>query len=327
MPCYDKKLEASRQDFYNESYSTRDVDCVITTGELDLMMREKGWNLSTPVEGENVTPPLADLPELVPHVGTSSGSYLHSLMHGAVATSPEPLDLVERQIRTVDYQEYTLLKKSTGEIVFKGAKCYGFRNLQNVVRKVGREAGVHVGKGAAGRMATPARTKLKRAIGDATNYRDTDKGYDYVEVMACPSGCVNGGGQLRPPPRSAIHQLDEDGEEGVGGSGSGMDVVRNARWGDKEWTKKVENAYWDSSPQLGPSVSPGLEEESMARITIADRLALRVLVELCQPKKAETPPGWLVGSMDEEAEVRRKLFFRTRYHAVSSEVEGLAVKW
>lgn len=31
MPCYDKKLEASRQDFYNQLKETRDVDCVITT--------------------------------------------------------------------------------------------------------------------------------------------------------------------------------------------------------------------------------------------------------------------------------------------------------
>lgn len=34
MPCYDKKLEASRQDFYSDLYRTRDVDCVITTGNL-----------------------------------------------------------------------------------------------------------------------------------------------------------------------------------------------------------------------------------------------------------------------------------------------------
>ena len=37
---------------YNEMYSTRDVDCVITTGELELMMREKHWDLSIPVDGE-----------------------------------------------------------------------------------------------------------------------------------------------------------------------------------------------------------------------------------------------------------------------------------
>ena len=34
MPCYDKKLEASREDFYNDIYRTRDVDCVISTREL-----------------------------------------------------------------------------------------------------------------------------------------------------------------------------------------------------------------------------------------------------------------------------------------------------
>ncbi len=33
MPCFDKKLEASRQDFYNDVYRTRDVDCVITSGK------------------------------------------------------------------------------------------------------------------------------------------------------------------------------------------------------------------------------------------------------------------------------------------------------
>lgn len=32
MPCYDKKLEASRPDFFNQEYQTRDVDCVLTTG-------------------------------------------------------------------------------------------------------------------------------------------------------------------------------------------------------------------------------------------------------------------------------------------------------
>lgn len=33
MPCYDKKLEASREDFYSEVNSSRDVDCVITSSK------------------------------------------------------------------------------------------------------------------------------------------------------------------------------------------------------------------------------------------------------------------------------------------------------
>lgn len=33
MSCYDKKLEASREDFYSEVNESRDVDCVITSSE------------------------------------------------------------------------------------------------------------------------------------------------------------------------------------------------------------------------------------------------------------------------------------------------------
>lgn len=32
MPCFDKKLEASRSDFYMPNAETREVDCVITSG-------------------------------------------------------------------------------------------------------------------------------------------------------------------------------------------------------------------------------------------------------------------------------------------------------
>lgn len=33
MPCYDKKLEASREDFYSEVNDSKDVDCVITSSK------------------------------------------------------------------------------------------------------------------------------------------------------------------------------------------------------------------------------------------------------------------------------------------------------
>ena len=33
MPCFDKKLEASRADFYDDLHKTRDVDCVITSSK------------------------------------------------------------------------------------------------------------------------------------------------------------------------------------------------------------------------------------------------------------------------------------------------------
>lgn len=318
MPCYDKKLEATRQDFYNDVYSTRDVDCVITTGELDLLMREKGWDLSTPVPGEDNTENLEGIPELLLHPGTSSGSYLHSLMSAVRHASPEPLDLSMKVVRTSDYEEYTLHKQSDGEAVFKGAKCYGFRNLQNLVRKVGKEAGIQVGRGAAGRMAG-VRVKAKKNGNDGD-----EKRYDYVEVMACPGGCVNGGGQLRPIGKASARTEDEEGyvrnweENGVSMAAGGDEtsVPQGPKWGNREWTRVVEKAYWN---QLPP---PGIGSDEL---NYANRVALGVQVNMCRPEDADRT-RW-DADMDSGAEERRRELFRTNYRAVESEVIGLAVKW
>ncbi|ETE66618.1 Cytosolic Fe-S cluster assembly factor NARFL, partial [Ophiophagus hannah] len=45
MPCYDKKLEASRPDFFIEKHQTREVDCVITTGEVLKLLDQEGVSL------------------------------------------------------------------------------------------------------------------------------------------------------------------------------------------------------------------------------------------------------------------------------------------
>nr|GAT56370.1 predicted protein [Mycena chlorophos] len=141
MPCYDKKLEASRTDFYNELYATRDVDCVLTTGELEVIMLEKDWDVSTAVAGELDEPPIRDwshpatcgtLPELMTHPGSSSGSYLQSIIAHLMATSTTPLSLSAKMMRNSDHQEFVLRRDSDQVEVFKGATCYGFRNLQNV---------------------------------------------------------------------------------------------------------------------------------------------------------------------------------------------------
>ena len=46
MPCFDKKLEASRDDFYSESYKTRDVDTVLTSAEVIEMIKGKEINFT-----------------------------------------------------------------------------------------------------------------------------------------------------------------------------------------------------------------------------------------------------------------------------------------
>ncbi|KAF8625432.1 hypothetical protein AX15_005391 [Amanita polypyramis BW_CC] len=259
MPCYDKKLEASRKDFYNEVYSTRDVDCVITTGEMEILIRDKGWDLSAAVEGE--ADENGTFPELLQHPGSSSGSYLQNIMNYVLQTWLVPVEVSVKTVRNADYEEHMVREVEGGKVVFKGARCYGFKNLQNVVRKVGKERGVQVGSGAAGKLAVRRTRKL---VGEG------DKGYDYVEVMACPGGCVNGGGQLRPQDR-------DWGENGV-------------RWGDREWTKKVEESYWRDTRD-------GHELPTRP----AEGLAAEIL--------------------------EQGLELRTEYRAVESDVVGLAVKW
>ncbi|KOM48764.1 hypothetical protein LR48_Vigan07g246800 [Vigna angularis] len=70
--------------------------------------------------------------------------------------------LTFRHIKNSDFQEVTL--EVEGKTVLKFAMCYGFRNLQNIVRKL-----------------------------------ETGKcDYHFLEIMACPSGCLNGGGQIKP---------------------------------------------------------------------------------------------------------------------------------
>lgn len=54
----------------------------------------------------------------------------------------------------------------------------------------------------AGNRSSPLNPDTDIAHGQSmqtTAEQEEDHGYDYVEVMACPSGCVNGGGQIRPP--------------------------------------------------------------------------------------------------------------------------------
>jgi len=318
MPCYDKKLEASRQDFYNDVLSTRDVDCVLTTTELEMLIRDKGWDISAPVPGEQEPKSSSDLndgilPELVQHPGSSSGSYLQSLIDLISLTAQTPC-VSTKTIRTADYEEYTLVDEADGKVLFRGAKCYGFRNLQNIVRKVGRDAGVSVGRGAAGRM--PARGR--RAVGSAVRkggQAEEPRSYDYVEVMACPSGCVNGGGQLRG---------------GAGGTAkSEMDGVpesasaRDARWGDKQLVKDVEAVYWQGA--WTPPQSPSSAERALALdFTAPDILAGRILEDLCQPVSGCS--RWSA-DMDDRAESSRRSLFRTSFRAVESEVVGLAVQW
>lgn len=165
MPCYDKKLEASREDFYNDILCTRDVDCVISTGEVELMLQKEGVTLldQEPSELDDVYNSLED-GELVSHSGGGSGGYLHHIArYAAKELYGQHLEQLNyKTLKNEDFKE--ILVEHNGNTVLRFAIAYGFRNIQNLVLKL----------------------KRKKCP------------YDFVEVMACPSGCLNGGGQIRP---------------------------------------------------------------------------------------------------------------------------------
>ncbi|KAL7378004.1 hypothetical protein ABVT39_007276 [Epinephelus coioides] len=180
MPCFDKKLEASRSDFYLEKAETREVDCVITSGEVQKMLEEKNVSLND-VEAAPLDAMFSSVSggEYLSHAGSGSGGYLHHVFtHAAKHLFGEEVkELTYKTLRNKDFQEVTLEKD--GKVVLCFASTYGFRNIQNLVQK------------------------LKRGKSP----------YHFVEVMACPSGCLNGGGQLKPKPGQNPKELLQKVEE------------------------------------------------------------------------------------------------------------------
>uniref|UniRef100_A0A663LKI7 Nuclear prelamin A recognition factor-like protein n=2 Tax=Athene cunicularia TaxID=194338 RepID=A0A663LKI7_ATHCN len=176
MPCYDKKLEASRPDFFNQEYQTRDVDCVITTGEVLKLLEQEGVSLSDvdPAPLDTTLSGAAE-EELTSHSGGGSGGYLeHVYKYAAKELFGIRVDTIQyKPLKNKDFQEVTLEKE--GVVLLQFALAYGFRNIQNLVQK------------------------LKRGKSP----------YHYVEVMACPSGCLNGGGQIKLDGESGKDQLQQ----------------------------------------------------------------------------------------------------------------------
>ncbi|KAJ5665988.1 Iron hydrogenase [Penicillium maclennaniae] len=215
MPCFDKKLEASReeltdvswqQDFKNGSEShqpVRDVDCVITTRELLSLAAARGFKLpSLPLQPlpAAYTPafPEKTLDSFIsckrsptrqsPETGTSGG-YLHHVLMTFQARNPGSQIMTNRG-RNADVVEYVLMSPE-GQPIMKAARYYGFRNIQNLVRKLkpARASRLPGAKPAAANRRQP----VSRNAVSGTSGSD----YVYVEVMACPGGCTNGGGQIR----------------------------------------------------------------------------------------------------------------------------------
>lgn len=176
MPCYDKKLEASREDFFSEANNSRDVDCVITSIEIEQMLTGQNINLLE----ENLTsmdwPWKTEAPthSVYGHEYSGSGGYAeHIFKFAAKELFGETVNEVNfKSLRNPDFKEVTL--EYDGKPVLCFAIANGFRNIQNLVQK------------------------LKRG----------KSSYHFVEVMACPSGCLNGGAQIRPGGGDSVREMN-----------------------------------------------------------------------------------------------------------------------
>jgi iron only hydrogenase large subunit-like protein len=241
MPCFDKKLEAARPEFgggggdaeqeeEEEEYdSYRDVDCVITAKEVVQMLLEEDMPFENLPDTFDMTDrqlapegwPVEE--QWISHEGTSSGGYLDHVLRAMQAR--ERIKGNDTQIevfvgKNSDTVEYHVVGVD-GEVVGKVAQIYGFRNIQNLVRKLKPKRG---GGGVVSRRTT-------------TNVRNNDpSNWDYVEVMACPGGCINGGGQIGAPEGVNLKQWKDKLEEIYNGMEKhDVSKERVASWIDRMW--------------------------------------------------------------------------------------------
>lgn len=169
MPCTAKKFEADRPELNGTGYP--DVDAVITTRELARMIKEAGIDF----------PKLAD-EAFDSLLGESTGAGVIFGTTGGV---------MEAALRTA----YEVISGKTLDKV----EFMEVRGLEGV-----KEASVQIGD-------LTVNVAVAHGTGNAAKLLDSvrsgEKNYHFIEIMGCPGGCVNGGGQ---PIVSAAKRMECD---------------------------------------------------------------------------------------------------------------------
>ena len=172
MPCTAKKFEAARPEMLDSGY--RDVDYVLTTRELAIMIKQAGINFTSLEE--------AKFDRLM---GDSTGA---GVIFGATG------GVMEAALRTA----YEIV---TGrEVPFQNLEITPVRGMEGV-----REASVKI-ENPKKEWAFLDGVELKCAVAhglvNAKTVMDSVKfgtaSYHFIEIMACPGGCLGGGGQPIP---------------------------------------------------------------------------------------------------------------------------------
>ena len=179
MPCTSKKYEATREELNVDGL--KPIDYVLTTRELAKLFKKRGVDISKIKEEE---------PDAPWDKYTGAG-----VIYGATG------GVTESALRTV-------YEKVTG----KKLKNIDFKEIRGMQEC--KEAKIKIG-------SIVVKIAIVNGLGNAKNLLEklkiNPKLYDYIEVMACPGGCVGGGGQPMPTDKEvrrkravALYEVDKD---------------------------------------------------------------------------------------------------------------------
>ncbi len=198
MPCTAKKFEANRQEMRSSGYT--DVDYVLTTRELGIMIRQAGLDFeSLPDEHYDS------------FMGASTGAGVIFGTTGGV---------MEAALRTV----YEIV---TGrEVPFEGLNITPVRGTEGEVR----EASILIKK-TLPEWSFLEGIELKCVVANGLAYakkvmqsiKDGTGNYHFIEIMACPGGCLGGGGQPIP----TNHEIRSKRKEAIYAEDMGMPIRKS----------------------------------------------------------------------------------------------------
>jgi NADH-quinone oxidoreductase subunit G len=161
MPCTAKKFEAKRPEMNDSGY--RDVDYVLTTRELGRMIREAGIDFVN-IPDEPYDDPMGEYTGAATIFGATGGVMEAALRTAYVLVTGKVLgDLNITPVRGLDgVKEAAVPVEGFGDV--KVAVAHGLGNARKLLDKI----------------------------------RAGEADYHFIEIMACPGGCVGGGGQPQP---------------------------------------------------------------------------------------------------------------------------------
>ncbi|PIR90082.1 hypothetical protein COU05_03270 [bacterium (Candidatus Gribaldobacteria) CG10_big_fil_rev_8_21_14_0_10_37_21] len=178
MPCVAKKFEIERKEFLIGKL--KPVDFVLTTRELAFLFKKKGIDL------KKAKPLKCDTP-----LGVPSGS---GVIYGASG------GVMESALRVAFWEKQ---KEILPKIVYEQVR--GQENLKKVELNLLNK-----------KIKMVALSGIKQAKNILEELKENKQAYSCLEVMACPGGCIGGGGQPLPQDKEirqkraeGLYQIDQ----------------------------------------------------------------------------------------------------------------------